>query len=58
MLENRFCSSFKGRDVLAWDPSPNGKFSVAQGYVVLDRNLHVTCNGGKMFGIPLRRALS
>ena len=42
VLENRFCSSLKGRDVLAWDPSPKGKFLVAQGYVVLDRNLHGT----------------
>ena len=40
VLENRFCSSLKGRDVLAWDPSPKGKFSVAQGYAVLDKNLH------------------
>ena len=40
VLENRFCSSLKMRDVLAWDPSPKGKFSVAQGYAMLDRNLH------------------
>ena len=40
MLENRVCSSIKGRDVLAWDPSPKGKFLVAQGHFVLDRNLH------------------
>ena len=36
VMENRFCSSLKGRDVLAWDPSPKGKFSMAQGYAVLD----------------------
>ena len=40
VLENRFCSSLKGRDVLAWDPSPKGKFLVAQGYAMLDGNLH------------------
>ena len=42
VLENRFCSFLKGRDVLAWDPSPIGKFLVAQGYAMLDRNLHST----------------
>ena len=40
VLEGRFCSSLKGRDTLAWSPSPKGKFTVAQGYAILDRNLH------------------
>ena len=42
VLENRFCSSLKGMDVLAWDPSPKAKFLVAQGYAMLDGNLHGT----------------
>lgn len=40
VLEDRFCSSLSGRDNLAWNPSPKGKFTVAQGYAILDRNLH------------------
>lgn len=40
VLKDRFCSSLKERDILAWSPSPKGKFSVAQGYATLDRNLH------------------
>ncbi|XP_057856267.1 uncharacterized protein LOC131065696 [Cryptomeria japonica] len=40
VLETRLCSSLNGRDVLAWNPSPKGKFTVAQGYAMLDRNLH------------------
>ena len=42
VLEDRFCSSLNGRDVLAWSPSPKGKFSVARGYAVLDKKLHGT----------------
>ena len=40
VLETRFCSSLNDRDRLAWNPSPKGKFIVAQGYDILDRNLH------------------
>lgn len=40
VLKDRFCSSLNGRDSLAWSPSPKGKFIVAQGYAILDRNLH------------------
>ena len=40
VLEGRFCSSLNGRENLAWSPSPKGKFTVAQGYAILDRNLH------------------
>ena len=40
VLEDRFCISLYGRDILAWSPSPKGKFTVAQGYAILDRNLH------------------
>jgi len=39
-LESRFCSSICERDVLAWNPSPKGKFTVAQGYAMLDGNQH------------------
>ena len=40
VLENRICSSLVGRDCLAWSPSPKGRFTVAQGYATLDKNLH------------------
>ena len=40
VLKDRLCSSLSGRDILAWYPSPKGKFTVAQGYAILDRNLH------------------
>lgn len=40
VLEDRLCSSLRGRDNLAWSPSPMGKFTMAQGYAILDRNLH------------------
>ncbi|XP_059077196.1 uncharacterized protein LOC131876295 [Cryptomeria japonica] len=40
ILKDRLCSSLNGRDVLAWSPSPKGKFIVAQGYARLDKNLH------------------
>lgn len=40
VLENRFYSSLNERDMLAWSPSPKGKFIIPQGYAILDRNLH------------------
>ena len=40
VLEDRFCSSLSGRDRLAWSPSTKGKFTMAQGYAILDRYLH------------------
>lgn len=40
VLEENFCSSLSGRDNLVWSPSPRGKFTVAQGYAILDKNLH------------------
>ncbi|XP_057871389.2 uncharacterized protein LOC131077832 [Cryptomeria japonica] len=40
VLEGRLCSSLKERDKLAWSPSPKGNYTVAQGYAMLDRNLH------------------
>jgi ribonuclease HI len=39
ILSRRACSSLSGRDVLAWDSDPKGKFSVASGYAVLDKQL-------------------
>ena len=40
VLEDRFYSSLCGRDKLAWSLSPKGKFTMAQGYFILDRCLH------------------
>ena len=39
ILSSRVCNSLQGADVLAWGPDLKGKFSVASGYQVLDKQV-------------------